>query len=71
MVPADTALAWLLGFALTLPVVGGGEALAHAAPELPPPRVQALRRTGIADGSVHRRGISRGNVSLRLARPGQ
>jgi magnesium transporter len=46
--PADTALVWLLGFALTLPVVGGGEALSHAAPELPPPRVQALRRTGIA-----------------------
>ena len=45
---ADTALAWLLGLALTLPVVGGGEALSHAAPELPPPRVQALRRTGIA-----------------------
>jgi magnesium transporter len=46
--PADAALAWLLGFALTLPVVGGGEALAHAAPELPPPRVQALRRTAVA-----------------------
>jgi magnesium transporter len=45
---ADAALAWLLGFALTLPVVGGGEALSHAAPELPPPRVQALRRTAIA-----------------------
>ena len=44
--PLDMALAILLGFALTLPVLGGGEALAHAAHELPPPRVQALRRTG-------------------------
>jgi magnesium transporter len=41
----DAALAWLLGFALTLPVAGGGEALLQAARELPPPRVQALRRT--------------------------
>ena len=41
------ALAILLGFALTLPVLGGGEALARAAHELPPPRVQALRRTGL------------------------
>ena len=40
-------LACVLGFALTLPVVGGGEALARAAHELPPPRVQALRRTGL------------------------
>ena len=32
---------------LTLPVVGGGEALARAAHEFPPPRVQALRRTGL------------------------
>ena len=45
--PLDVALAILLGFALTLPVVGGGEALARAAHELPPPRVQALRRTGL------------------------
>ena len=45
--PLDMALAILLGFALTLPVLGGGEALARAAHELPPPRVQALRRTGL------------------------
>ena len=44
--PLDMALAILLGFALTLPVLGGGEALARAAHEFPPPRVQALRRTG-------------------------
>ena len=37
----------MLGFALTLPVLGGGEALARAAHEFPPPRVQALRRTGL------------------------
>jgi magnesium transporter len=41
----DTVLACLLGFGLTLSVVGGGESLARAAHELPPPRVQALRRT--------------------------
>ena len=70
-VPADAALAWLLGFALTLPVVGGGEALAHAAPELPPPRVQALRRTGLAAVLFTVVAIGRGNVPLRLARPGQ
>ncbi len=35
-----------LGFALALPVVGGGEVLSRAAHELPPPRVQGLRRTG-------------------------
>jgi magnesium transporter len=42
--PADVALAVLLGFALAMPVIGGGEVLARAAHELPPPRVQALRR---------------------------
>jgi magnesium transporter len=45
--PLDTALTFLLGFSLALPVVGGGEALAHAAHELPPPRVKALRRTAL------------------------
>ncbi len=42
----DAALTYLLGFALTLTVIGGGEALARAAHEFPPPRVHALRRTG-------------------------
>ena len=42
-VAVDAALALVLGFALTLPVVGGGDALARAAHELPPPRVQALQ----------------------------
>jgi magnesium transporter len=45
--PLDSALAILLGFALVLPVVGGGESLARAAHELPPPRVKALRRIGL------------------------
>jgi magnesium transporter len=45
--PVDAALAIVLGFALTLPVVGGGEALARAAHELPPPRVRALGRTSL------------------------
>ena len=46
--------ACLLGFALALPVVGGGEALARAAHELPPPRVQALRRTGLLTRALRR-----------------
>jgi magnesium transporter len=45
--PLDAVLAILLGLALTLPVLGGGDVLARAAHELPPPRVQALRRTGL------------------------
>jgi hypothetical protein len=45
--PLDAVLALLLGFALVLPVIGGGEVLARAAHELPPPRVQALRRTAL------------------------
>jgi magnesium transporter len=44
--PVDAVLAYVLGFALALPVIGGGEALVRAAHELPPPRVHALRRTG-------------------------
>ena len=43
----DGAVACVLGFALTLTVIGGGEALARAAQELPPPRVHALRRIGL------------------------
>ena len=43
--PFDLVLAIILGFGVTLPVVGGGEVLARAAQELQPPRVQALRRT--------------------------
>jgi magnesium transporter len=43
----DLAFAILVGFALTLPALGGGDALARAAHELPPPRVRALRRTGL------------------------
>ena len=42
----DRALVYVFGFALTLTVVGGGDALARAAHEFPPPRVHALRRTG-------------------------
>ena len=41
----DAALVYVLGFAQALPVVGGGEALARAANEFPPPRVPTLRRT--------------------------
>ena len=40
-------LSCLLGLYLALPSIGGGEALAQAAHELPPPRVQALRRTAL------------------------
>jgi magnesium transporter len=38
-------LACAIGIALTLPVLGSGEVLAHAANEFPPPRIQAIRRT--------------------------
>ena len=44
----DVGLTWLFGLGLALPVLGGGEALAYAAHELPPPRVHGLRRTAIA-----------------------
>jgi magnesium transporter len=45
--PLDAALAWILGFALILPVLGSGDALARGAHELPAPRVQALRRIAL------------------------
>jgi magnesium transporter len=40
----QTALRFLIGFALVLPALGGGDALARAAHELAPPRLRALRR---------------------------
>jgi len=40
-------LEWLAGLALVLPVIGGGEALARAAHEFAPPRLQALGRTSL------------------------
>jgi magnesium transporter len=43
----DRILVYIVGLALTLAVVGGGDVLNHAAREFPPPRVRALRRTGI------------------------
>jgi magnesium transporter len=43
--PVQQVLVFLAAFALVLPVVGGGEALARAAHEFAPPRLQALRRT--------------------------
>jgi magnesium transporter len=42
----DLIVTCALGIALALPVIGGGDALARAAHEFPPPRVDALRRTG-------------------------
>ena len=36
-----------MGLALVLPAIGGGDALARAAHDLPPPRIQALRRTSL------------------------
>jgi len=38
---------YLTALVLVLPVVGGGEVLAQIAHELPPPRVEALRRTSL------------------------
>ena len=43
----DRGLTCLFGLGLALAAVGGGEALARVAHELPPPRVQGLRRTGL------------------------
>jgi magnesium transporter len=40
----------LWGFALVLPALGGGDALARAAQELAPPRLKALRRTSFLVG---------------------
>jgi magnesium transporter len=45
--PLSLVLSLLTGLALALPVVGGGEALARAAHEFAPPRIQALRRTSL------------------------
>ncbi len=42
----DGAVAIVLGAAFALLVMGSGEAVSRAAPEFPPPRLQALRRTG-------------------------
>jgi len=42
--PLDVALTLLLGLALALPMVGGGDALARSAHEFAPPRITALRR---------------------------
>ncbi|HYN08012.1 MAG TPA: magnesium transporter [Vicinamibacterales bacterium] len=43
----DRVLPYFVGLALALPAIGGGDALARAAHELPPPRVRALRRTSV------------------------
>ena len=43
----DAVLSYLLALALALPAIGGGDALAQAAHELPQPRIPALRRTGL------------------------
>ena len=45
--PIDVALVYLFGFALALPTIGGGDAVARAAHELRPPRLQALQRTSL------------------------
>jgi magnesium transporter len=52
MVPAltrwyslDVVLVYLFGIATALPAIGGGDAVARAAHELRPPRLQALQRT--------------------------
>lgn len=41
----DRVLSWLAAFALALPAIGGGDALARTAHEFAPPRIQSLRRT--------------------------
>ena len=42
----DAALTALVTFAIAVPLLGGGDALARGAHEYQPPRIQALRRTG-------------------------
>jgi magnesium transporter len=44
----DTALTWILGFALVLPMLGGADVLPRIATELPLPRVRGLRRIALA-----------------------
>ena len=43
----DIGVTCLVGLCLALPSIGGGEALAQAAHELEPPRVQALWRAAL------------------------
>jgi magnesium transporter len=43
----DTVLTHVMGLTLTLPVIGSVGVMARAAHQLPPPRWQALRRTGL------------------------
>ena len=43
----DVVLVYLFGFSLALPTIGGGDAVARAAHELRPPRLQALQRTSL------------------------
>ena len=45
-VPDVSIRTYLLALAFVLPIVGGGDVLAHSAYELPPPRVDGLRRIG-------------------------
>ncbi len=45
--PPPGVLSWFVGLFLLLPAIGGGDALARAAHDLSPPRVQALRRTSV------------------------
>jgi magnesium transporter len=43
----DIASAYIVGIAVVLPVLGGGDVLGRAAHEVSPPRVQALRRIAL------------------------
>jgi magnesium transporter len=43
----DRVSTFVLGWALTLSVIGGGEVLGRSAYEFPPPRIPALRRTAL------------------------
>jgi magnesium transporter len=45
--PLSMALATAFGLALALPTVGGGDRLAQAAHQFPPPRVRALRHSAL------------------------
>jgi magnesium transporter len=45
--PLDTLVAFALCAVLMMTVIGGGEPLARAAADFPPPRLPALKRTGV------------------------
>ena len=63
-------LVYLFGFALALPTIGGGDAVARAAHELRPPRLQALQRTSLLVSMFTVLATARGTFLFVLLVPG-